>query len=226
VSSRAYRIDLAHADDFVAQKNFVQCVGASIQMMLNIMDVQHDRSARTQLRLQKLARGLSGPTRAAFKRKGASAQGWSDGLNELGVGPYQLVGTDTIDEALRLAAEAIRTTGKPVGLLVRGGRHAWVMSGFEATADPLLTYGYRLTAAIVLDPLYPYGSRQWGRSPRPGEALTVATLGRQFVPRRKGTWPGAPIGLMGATPNALAGKYVIVVPNDPVAVGRGRMIAV
>src|SRR5690349_807029 len=74
----AYRVDLADSNDFVAQTNFVQCVGASMQMMLNIAG-DTDRTARTQLRLQELARGLSGPTRPGFERKGASVRGWSAG---------------------------------------------------------------------------------------------------------------------------------------------------
>ena len=221
-----YRVNLADANDFVAQTNFVQCVGASMQMMLNIAG-DADRSARTQLRLQELARGLSGPTRAGFERKGASVRGWSAGLNELGAGPYRLVGATTIDEAMQLAARSIRETGKPIGLLMWAGRHAWVMSGFEATADPGTTDDFRVTRAIVLDPLYPYGSSRWGASPRPGQALAVPTLGKQFVPRRQGTWPGALTIGDGANEMAsLAGKYVLVLPYLPVVVARSRPVPV
>ncbi|HLO34560.1 MAG TPA: hypothetical protein VK194_00695, partial [Candidatus Deferrimicrobium sp.] len=211
--------------EWPSQTNFVQCVGASMQMMLNIMGA-HDRTSRTQTRLQVLARDLSGPTRAGFERKGASVRGWTDGLNQLGAGPYRLVGTDTLQEALRLAAWSIRETGRPVGLLVWAGRHAWVMSGFEATADPRATSRFRVTKAIVLDPLYPYGSSKWGASPRPREAVSLATLGRQFVPRRRGTWAGAPTGVAGATMSALAGKYVIVMPYTPIEFARSRPVAV
>jgi hypothetical protein len=222
-AARPYRLDLADANDFVAQKNFVQCVGASMQMMLNIMGA-NDHSTRTQARLQALARDLSGPTRAGFQRKGASVRGWTDGLNQLDAGPYRLVGTDTLADALRLAAKSISRTGRPVGLLVWSGRHAWVMSGFQATADPAVTDRFRVTKAIVLDPLYPYGSSVWGRSPRPREALTAATLGKQFVPRRRGTWAGAPIGVPGASLSALAGKYVIVMSYTPIAIARMRHV--
>jgi hypothetical protein len=142
--ARPFRVDLADGNDFVPQTNFVQCVGASMQMMLNIMGGA-DRSAKTQLRLQKLARALSGPTREGFERKGASVRGWTDALNTLDAGPYRLVGTDTIDEAMRVAAISIRDTGRPVGLLVWAGRHAWVMSGFEATADPRARSDVRVT---------------------------------------------------------------------------------
>ena len=133
------------------------------------VDRQLVRDARE---LQVLARTLSGPKRDGFERQGASVRGWMGGLNTLGAGPYRLVGTTTLDEALKMAATAIRQTGKPVGLLVWRGRHAWVMSGFQATADPLLTTNFKVTAAIVLDPLYPHGSSVWGPSPKPREALT------------------------------------------------------
>jgi hypothetical protein len=219
-ASAAFGVDLSSGSDFVAQSNLVQCVGASMQMMLNIMGPRDDRSARTQGRLQVLARSLSGPTRAGFTRQGASVLGWTAGLNQLDVGPYHVVGAATLDEALRLAASAIRGTGKPVGLLVWAGRHAWVMSGFRATADPRETTDFRVTAAIVLDPLYPNRSTRWGPSPKPRQALSPSELGRQFVPRRRGTWPGAPIGPAGASMAELAGRYVIVVPDVPLGILR------
>ena len=218
-ADRDYSVDLAASGDFVAQKNLVQCVGASMQMMLNIIGSASDRSAGTQLRLQVLARSMSGPTRAGFERHGASVRGWMGGLNQLAAGPYRLVGTSTLDEAMRTAATAIRATGRPVGLLVWQGRHAWVMSGFRATADPLRDAGFDVTAAIVLDPLYPFGSRKWGPSPKPRQALSVADVGRQFVPRRSGTWPGG-IGIDPVWSLAsLSGKYVLVLPYraQPVA---------
>src|SRR6187551_1355172 len=185
-ADKGYSVDLAARGDYVAQTNFVQCVGASMQMMLNIINPTNNRTARTQLRLQNIARDLSGTRSDGQKRKGASVRGWSAGLNQLGAGPYRLVGTDTLDQALRLAAASIRQTNRPVGLLVWRGRHAWVMSGFHATADPRATTDYTVTAAIVMDPLYPYGSKVWGRSPKPREALTPKELGKQFVPRRQG----------------------------------------
>jgi len=210
-ATKGFAMDLATRTDFVAQTNFVQCVGASMQMMLNMIQPGADRSTATQRRLQALAREWSGPAPDGFKRQGASVVGWAAGLNELGVGPYELVGTDTLDAALLAAARAIRLTGKPVGLLMWHGRHAWVMSGFQATTDPLAPDA-RVTAAVVEDPLYPYGSSTWGPSPSPGASLSPAELGRQFVPRRSSNhWPATPWG------TELAGKYVLVVPTraDP-----------
>src|SRR5258706_7337402 len=116
-ADRGYAVDLARGGDFVAQKNLVQCVGASMQMMLNIIGSADDRSAVTQLRLQRLARSLSGPTRPGFERHGASVRGWMGGLNQLAAGPYRLVGTAPLDEAMGTAPMAIRPTGRPVRLL-------------------------------------------------------------------------------------------------------------
>jgi hypothetical protein len=198
-----FHLDLGRRADYVAQTNLVQCVGASMQMMLNIIHSRNDRSAGTQLRLQKLAREWSGPSRNGRIRAGASVRGWAKGLTMVGGGPYQVVGANSIDEALLMAARAMRLTGRPVGLLVWRGRHAWVMSGFRATKDPMRP-GAKVTRAIVEDPLYPYGgSTTWGRSPRPGEALSVSELGQQFVRRRRST----------LNPS-LSNKYVIVMPFE------------
>ena len=199
-ASGPFEIDLGTRRDFVAQTNFVQCVGASMQMMLNMIGEKDDRTAARQLELQILARQLSGRRGDGTERQGASVRGWSAGLNQLGAGPYRLVGLTTIEEALLTAAKAMRQTGKPVGLLMWRGRHAWVMSGFRATGDPLVT-GSRVTTVFVEDPLYPHGSSVWGPSPAPGEALSVAELGRQYVPRRQSSRFGS-----------LSGKYVLVLP--------------
>jgi hypothetical protein len=211
-ASDGFRLDLGTSRDFVAQTNFVQCVGASMQIMLNMIGDTDDRSAATQLELQVLARQLSGQRQDGSERQGASVRGWAAGLNRLGAGPYRLVGATTIDEALLAAAKAMRRTGKPVGLLMWRGRHAWVMSGFRATGDPLVS-GSRVTAVYVEDPLYPYGSSVWGPSPKPGAVLTVAELGRQYVPRRTSNRFGS----------TLSGKYVIVAPwrLDPRTLRRG-----
>ena len=165
---KQYRLDLGSRSDYVGQTNLVQCVGASMQMMLNMIESGVDRSAKTQLRLQKLARKWSPPRLDGGVRKGASVVGWATGLSLEGAGPYKVVGVDSLDEAMLVAARAMRRTGRPVGLLVWRGRHAWVMSGFHATGDPLLA-GSRVTEALIEDPLHPYGgSSTWGRSPSPG----------------------------------------------------------
>ena len=201
-TNASYRMDVGRRSDFVAQTNLVQCVGASMQMMLNMMDVAHDRTAATHLRLQRFARANSGPRPDGRERRGASVFGWAAGLEQFGGGRYMVIGSTSIGGALLEAAKAMRLTGRPVGLLMWRGRHAWVMSGFRATKDPLAPDA-RVTSVIVEDPLYPRDSRTWGPSPAPGSRLTVATLAKQFVPRRLST--RAPW---------LSGLYVVVIPYD------------
>ena len=48
-AQKGFALDLAGKNDFVAQTNFVQCVGASMQMMLNMIGDTNDRTARKQL---------------------------------------------------------------------------------------------------------------------------------------------------------------------------------
>jgi hypothetical protein len=211
-----YAMNLGRPSDWVQQKNFVQCVGTSIQMMLNIIAPGRDRTPATQRRLQQLARAWSGPAPHGIVRKGASIRGWAAGLVIRGAGAYRVVGASSLQDAMRVAAEAIREYRRPVGLLVWGGRHAWVMAGFEATRDPLLAKEYRVTKAYILDPLYPYGDDVWGPSPEPGTPISVAAVGRQFIerdPHRGNPWnllPGA---------GRFAGKWILVVPTGRIRAG-------
>ena len=208
-----YEVDVARRADFVPQTNFVQCVGASLQMMINMIEPGRDRSARTQLRLQKLARKLSPPRRDGSIRQGASVRGWVKVLQREVDQPYRLVGADTLNQAVKLAARAIERTGAPVGLLVWRGRHAWVMSGFEATKD--LGDGGKVTSVTIYDPLYPYGDDFWGPSPRPGVPISVRQLGRQFVPRRTNNNSNAFQTTLEQAYPTLSGKYVLVLPYVP-----------
>jgi hypothetical protein len=202
--SRPVAIDLYRDGDFVTQTNLSQCVGASMQMMLNMVGPTDDRTIETQERLFDLARAAwSASVMAAYgagDREGASPSGWVTGLNSVGVGPYRVTSTGSIDEAVRLAAIGIRTTGRPVGLLVWHGAHAWVMSGFEASGDPATDPEAIVTAVVILDPLYPRTTRNHGPAPAPGTRLSVAMLGQDFVGWRR------------ARVSGLDGRYVLVLP--------------
>jgi hypothetical protein len=173
-----YKFNLYRKGDFVAQYTFEWCVGASLQMMLNLAGADETRSRAHQKKLWARARDLS-----SSPYGGANPIGWTAALNELGVGPYQLVSIPDYDEALRTAARALRETKRPVGLVMWRGRHAWVMSGFTSAGDPRKDEAFRVTGIRVLDPLYPHGSSVWGASPKPNRLLTPARLARQFVSR-------------------------------------------
>jgi hypothetical protein len=173
-----FDMNLYRKGDFVAQYTFEWCVGASLQMALNMSTDKQYTTRANQETLWEMARD-----RSFSPFGGANPTGWTATLNELGIGPYVLVSIPTLDEALTVAAEAIRATERPVGLVMWRGRHAWMMSGFESTADPAKADAFEVTGIRVQDPLYPNGSSVWGPSPRPNSLVSPATLGKQFVVR-------------------------------------------
>jgi hypothetical protein len=173
-----FAMNLYRKGDFVAQYTFELCVGASLQMALNMATDQSRTTRDDQEALWAMARDTS-----FSPFGGANPRGWTATLNGLGIGPYELVSLPTFDEALAVAAEAIRATRRPVGLVMWRGRHAWVMSGFESTADPRTFDAFTVTGIRVLDPLYPHGSSVWGDSPKPNSLVSPETLAEQFVLR-------------------------------------------
>ena len=120
----AFAMSLYRKGDYVAQYTLEWCVGASLQMTLNMATDQTRTSRASQQALWEMARARSN---SPFG--GANPRGWTAALNDLGIGPYVLVSFPDLDEALRVAATALRTTRRPVGLVMWRGRHAWVMSG-------------------------------------------------------------------------------------------------
>ena len=187
-----FAMNLYRRGDFVAQYTFEWCVGASLQMALNMTTDDRDASRANQQELWEMAR-----ERSNSPFGGANPRGWTAALNDLGIGPYVLVSIPDFDQALRVAATAIRETKRPVGLVMWRGRHAWVMSGFESIGDPAVLDDVRITGIRVLDPLYPHGSDAWGPSPKPNALIKPATLAKQFVIRDRGrTNLGVPPGYL------------------------------
>jgi hypothetical protein len=173
-----FAMNLYKKGDYVAQYTFEWCVGASLQMALN-MSTEDSRTSRAdQQRLWEMARD-----RSSSPFGGANPRGWTAALNDLGIGPYKLVSLPSFNEAVELAAKSIRATGRSVGVVMWRGRHAWVMSGLESTADPRTFDAFDVTGIRVHDPLYPHGSSVWGKSPKPNSLVTPATLAKQFVLR-------------------------------------------
>ncbi len=179
----AFALNLYREGDFVPQHTFEWCVGASIQMASNVVVDETRSSFEDQQALWELARSHS-----TNSFRGANPSGWTTALNEIGIGPYELVGIADYDDALRTAAAAIRATQRPVGLVMWSGRHAWVMSGFESIGDPAVHADFRVTGIRVLDPLYPHGSGLWGPSPEPNSLLSPEQLATQFVIREPRRW--------------------------------------
>ncbi|MGF6835686.1 hypothetical protein QF015_003884 [Paenarthrobacter sp. TE4293] len=183
---QAFALNLYQEGDFVPQYTFDWCVAASIQMAHNLVDDTGGASwaaPAQQSELWEMARA-----RSSNSFNGANPRGWAQVLTEVGMGPYSVVSIAGYEDTLQTAAQAIAETGRPVGLVMWSGRHAWVMSGFESVGDPALFPEFQVTGIHVLDPLYPYGSGQWGPSPAPNSLLTPEQLATQFVVREPRRW--------------------------------------
>jgi len=196
-----FAVNLYREGDFVPQYTFDWCVAASIQMAHNLIDdtgggTWADRAQQGEL--WEMARA-----RSSDSFNGANPFGWAQVLTESGMGPYRVVSVPEYGEALRAASRAITETGRPVGLVMWSGRHAWVMSGFESVGDPRQFADFSVTGIRVLDPLYPYGSGQWGPSPAPNSLISPEQLATQFVVREPRRWSsGLPVGYLLVLPVA------------------------
>lgn len=186
-------MDLYRDGDFVHQQTVYWCVAASVQTMMNIMDDgRPNRSGKFQERLHFDGRNLDREGDEHWKKL-AGASRWRQGLHGLGLtdwvgmlnttgyGPYTVDRAPTRKKAIRMAARAIRLTGRPAGLVVWRGAHAWVMSGFTATADPAFRNDFKVKKVFIQDPWYPNVSSIWGRSRPPGSAVPVRALGEDFL---------------------------------------------
>ena len=204
-----FAIDLFDEGDFVSQARADWCVPASILAMMNMIDPDGDRRTPTQRELDRLARKLSTPR---LRGAGSEPEGWAGTLNRLGFGPYDVRALRTRGSAIETAARALRLTGRPVGLLTWRGAHAWVMSGFRATADPAYTDDFEVTHLYVVDPWYPRVSSIWGRAQPPGAKVPVRRVAEDFLAWRRPAmrYPEKD------------GRFVLVVPVvDTSAVGVG-----
>jgi hypothetical protein len=189
------RFNLYRAGTFVTQKKFTWCVAASVQMMVNVVRHHHDRTTTTQARMIEYAQTWDdGPY---GEDGGTDLTGWITALHHFGAGKYRAVGTATPGEALRAAATAMRQTGRPAGILVMEGRHAWVLHGFESRTDPRRDARAWIRAVRISGPLYPVQQKN-GYDPAPNTRLSVKALERWFQPSSVG---------------ALVGKYVVVIPT-------------
>jgi hypothetical protein len=77
---------------------------------------------------------------------------------------------------------ALRRTNLPVGITVAHGGHAWILTGFTATADPAATTNFIVTSVRVVGPLWGLQSRTYGYDMRPDKKLTPLQLRGFFTP--------------------------------------------
>jgi len=186
-----FSMDLYQAGDFVGELKDTWCVPAAMQTSINIMSVSPDTSRDTQQRLFDLAVSISGTSYG-----GADPSGWATGLQQLGYGAYKVSAASDMNDAVTAVVKAIRTTGRPAGLLVWRGWHSWVVSGFTATADPASTNDFTVLSLRIEDVWYPRISTLWsqdrgGMSRPPDSDVAVKDLGADYLPWSQGKrYPG------------------------------------
>lgn len=188
------RYSMYQARTHSVQKTDWYCIPTSIQMMLNLINGASDRSKANQTRYWEYAKANS---KYPVTDNGADAGGWVAAMRRWGAGNYYVGVHTTMQASLQAAAKRMRLTGKPVGLIVWGrnaGGHAWVMTGFESTADPKFTDNYTVTDVQAMGSLWPHGTiggkpydpgpREWVGYDQLRKKFTV------FVGRNERDWNG------------------------------------
>lgn len=193
-AAQPYQRDVYVARGYERQIDDRTCTAASTSMMLNFI-------ARKDLGLSQ--RGILDYEQRHDAlddrvQRGSDPLGWSRALTHFAdrTGDeftYAWEAFDSENAALKRAARQIARTGMPVGLEIWNGRHAVVMTGFEATADPRRG-DFKLTYIWVSDP---YGARhaRFKASDSPLNKYLELDATRQYD-------------------KAWYGKYVIIVPQS------------
>ena len=197
-----FSIDLYAKGAFASEATKYYCVPAAIEVMENLIGGRpYDTSRSKQDRLYALARSYL--FKPFFGRDGAQPEGWAEALNADGYGKYEVWTRDDKKAAIEAAARQLRLTGKPVGLLVWAGFHAWVLSGFTSIGDPAKG-DFTVTGLYVEDVWWPRPDTSWGPSPEPDTLLSVANFEHYFLPFRQ-RHEGGP---------DKNGKFVVIVPTS------------
>ena len=160
---------------FASQATSVWCTAAATQMMLNLMLDRSRHDSTEQGAIMKYAQAND----SLAVSDGSDPQGWTAALRWFGssrASTYHWERKASYAAAIASAAYKLRMTGKPIGLLVYGGKHANVMVGFKATTDPALGGSYTVTSVQIAGPWYP----RTGVDSAPGTWLSSATMSSRF----------------------------------------------
>lgn len=185
-------IDLYRPGVFSTQQTWRWCTAADVQIMRNIVHHRTDQRAAQQRRFFRYMRAHD--RYPIPLRDGVDPAGWAAGLRRFVDPRYRLVSSSSFKGALRSAVRNLRLTGLPVGITVAHGNHAWVLTGFRATADPARTDRFMITSVRVTGPLWGLQSRSYGYDMHPDKELTRRQLKGFFTPWHyagiRMTWEG------------------------------------
>ena len=172
-------IDLYRPGTFSTQKTYLWCTAAGVQIARNIVRGGSDHSRANQSLYFDWMRARNRYDIPVSD--GVDPQGWAAGMRNFVDGRYRLATSRSYTSALRSAATSLRLTNLPVGVLVSHGAHAWLMTGFSATADPATARNFTVTSVRVVGPLFGLQSRN-GYDMPPNTSLSAAAFKRFFTP--------------------------------------------
>ena len=181
-------IDLYRKGAFTTQKTWLWCTAAGVQIIRNLVDGDDDHTRAGQARYFDWMRGRN--RYDLPESAGVDPAGWVAGLRHFVDDRYRLVASPSFEAGLRSAARSLRRTGLPVALTVARGNHGWVMTGFSASADPLVTDDFTVRSVRIVGPLYGLQSKN-GYDMAPNTSLSVAELRRFFT-----SWRYAPMRMI------------------------------
>jgi hypothetical protein len=187
---------------FASEERKDWCAPAGVQMVLSVLG----RADTSEAFQERLASRIHEWDSLRDSRNGE----WGPGAMALalaayGAPGYEVRAYESRADALRDAAAAISKTREPAILLAWRGAHTWVMTGYRATADPMLFDDARVTGAYVLDPWYPRVSSIWGPSDPPGTFQDASEMERNYLPWKR------PEGHYADRD----GRFIAVVPTQP-----------
>jgi hypothetical protein len=212
-------VDVTVAPDpeavFTSQNTSEDCAAAGTQMVLTILGLG-DSSPEFQEELK----GRIGEWESW---EDSHDGGWGPAAVSLALAAYGAPGYEirayaSYDDALRDSAIAISEMDQPVVMFPWWGAHTWVMTGYQADADPTLFDDAAISGAYILDPWYPRFSSIWGQSDGPGNFEDVGELVRNW-PAADGPPGYEPVGPGWTRPEGLYpdrdGRFVVLIPTIP-----------
>jgi hypothetical protein len=173
-------IDLYRTGVFTTQKTWLWCTAADVQIIRNIVGHRTDHSKANQQRYFDYMRAHN--RYRIPVSDGIDPAGWTAGLRQFVDSRYRLYASGSFDSALRSAVTNLRKTNLPVGITVMHGNHAWIITGFTATADPAVTTRFTVTSVRVVGPLWGLQNRTYGYDMPPDKKLTPTQLKGFFTP--------------------------------------------
>lgn len=184
---------------FATQRGPTWCVAAAVQMMRNLALGESAGSATAQRRYLRYAQRNDGIPGVGLRR-GSDADGWAAALRRFAPGGgWEILTRRAAGPLVDAVAARMRAADRPAGVVVAGGLHAWVITGFTSVTDPRDGWT-RVTGIWVAGPLWPRRPSRIGLDPRPHTWIPRDRLDRWISPVRdaayQAPWEGALVAIV------------------------------